>query len=201
MEVVQEVIRSAMASVEADLVSRCREGDDDAWADLYRTHAPTVARFLRRLLGRGDDLDDLVQEVFVGAFKSMSRFRGDAKLTTWLYGIASHVVGRRLRDDQRWRRRQRLLRDEADPTGRVGDVADAAHARALLSVVADVLDGMDLAHRTVWVMREVEGMDTDEVAIALEVPAGTVRSRLFHARKMILDGLARGGRPGPKEGT
>ncbi len=86
------------------LVQRCRAGDPAAWTELYRQEGPRVARFLRRLLGPTRDTDDAVQQVFVELFASLARFRGEARLSTWLYSIASNVARKRLRGE-RYRKR------------------------------------------------------------------------------------------------
>ncbi len=176
---------------EREQLERCRAGDEAAWADLYYANAPTVARFLQRMLGPCDDLDDLIQQVFVELFSSLDRFRGDAKLSTWLYRISAHVVSKRLRSARRHRRRlEAFARDglhAIDPAQNTP--RRRVEARSQLRIVAAVVDCMDTRHRTVWVMRELEGLSTEDVAEALELRAGTVRSRLFKARKAVVAAL------------
>lgn len=172
-----------------DLIARYRAGDEAAWADVYRACAPTIALFLRRLLGPVRDLDDLVQQVFVIALSSAGGYRGDSRMSTWLYGIATHVAAKHQRREFRWRRRREAWSDwlaSADPAP---DAVEAAEARALLRIVAGVLDRLDFRHRTVWVLRELEDLSTDQVAVALDIPVGTVRSRLFAARREVLAAL------------
>jgi len=176
------------------LLIACRCGDRKAWARLYQTNAPTVALFLQRLLGPDRDLEDRVQEVFVEFFTTLDRFRGEGSLATWLYGIASFVAARHRRFEFRWRRR-RTAYGEWIATQSIAhsDPAVRAEARAVLKCVADVLDAMDLKQRTVWVLREWEGLSTAEVAAALQVPEGTVRFRLCMARRALSESLATAG--------
>lgn len=180
---------------ERDLIRRCRQGDELAWAWVYREHSPRVARFLRRMLGPDNAVDDLVQVVFVELFSTLDRFRGDAKLSTWLYGIARNVAGKHIRTESRHRRRVDALAASQQEPRRVSSVHGAAEARAELEALESVLATLDDKHRAVWVMREVEELSTEEVAEALDLPPGTVRSRLFNARKKVLAGLERRRRP------
>ncbi len=185
-----------MSDPERELLARCQAGDEAAWAELYRRYAPVVQRFLLRMMGFDPELDDLVQQVFVEVFRSMPRFRHEARFTTWLYRIASHVVGKRIRTESRRRRRREALALHHKLVGGGGaDPSGAADAARRLEALGEVLETLSVDHRLVWTLREVEGLSTDEVAEALRVRPGTVRSRLFHARRKVLDRLAAAGQP------
>lgn len=178
----------------ADLLRRCRAGSEPAWAELYRLESARVARFLRYLLGPTDDLDDLVQQVFLEAVRSLDAFRGDSSLGTWLFAIARHVSELHLRT--RWRRLRRLRacrtwEDAADRSA--PDPESSGDHRAALRVVRRALDDMDPRFRMAWLLVESEGMTSEQAAEALGVPAGTVRSRLFQARERILARLRESG--------
>lgn len=174
---------------EQQLIERCRRGDEGAWAELYAARGPSVARFLQHMMAPGADLDDLVQQVFVELFRSLDRFRGDASLATFLFGIATRVALHHLRGARRWRRRTEAL--AAEPADAVApDAHGRVEARGHLAVVAEALEGLAPEVRAVWVMRELEGLSTAEVAVALATREGTVRSRLFAARRHVLDALA-----------
>lgn len=165
---------------------RCQLGESAAWQALYREHAPIVARFVMRMLGRDGPVEDVVQQVFVAVMQSIARFRGDAALTSWLYGIARRVTARHIRGERRHRRRDdRWAREDA-----LGGDVPSAHgrvaARESLSLLERAVLSLNEAHRVVWVMRELEGLSTDDIARALDMRVGTVRSRLFNARKHIL---------------
>lgn len=178
----------------ADLLYRCREGEAGAWAELYRIEAVRVTRFLRYLLGPIDDLDDLVQQVFLEAVRSLDQFRGESSLGTWLFAIARHVAELHLRTRWRWQRRMRACRHWEDAAGRAApDPAATGDHRAALLLVARTLDGMDPRFRLAWFLLESEGMSSEQAAEALGVPAGTVRSRLFQARERILARLDEAG--------
>lgn len=171
-----------------DLVRRCQAGDERAWGELYRAHAPLVARFVGRMVGPSGPVDDLVQAVFVQVFRGIRRFRGDARLTTWLYGIAHRVTAKHIRADSR--RRRRDDRWGEDQATRAASPEPAMLAREALAVVQRAVLTLPEPQRAVWVMRELEGLSTAEVAEALGARLGTVRSRLFAARQQVLDALA-----------
>src|SRR3954464_9564106 len=97
-----------------DLVARCQKGDKDALGELYRLYRAEVARNLHRMLGPGRiDLEDVLQEVFIEVFRSIARFRGDAKVSTWLYRVCVNVALQRLR--KRKRRNEVSTDDVAEP--------------------------------------------------------------------------------------
>jgi RNA polymerase sigma-70 factor, ECF subfamily len=188
-------VREGAAPVVMDLlVERCRRGDAVAWTALYRRHAGTVDRFLRRVLGPQGDVEDLVQEVFTQVVKSLPGFRDESSLTTWLYGIASHVAHRHVGLEIRWRRRCVAWGEwMAGCASTVPDGAGGADARRAIRAVGETLGSLPLKDREVWVLREWEGLSTDEVAESLAIPEGTVRSRLHRARREIADALVRRG--------
>lgn len=179
-----------LRQMEMDLMGRCAKGDERAWEELYVAHAPIVARFLTRMMGPGSHVDDLVQVVFVELFSSVKRFRGDAKLTTWLYGIAKNVAHKHIRTETRHRRRKEAWKDHLQVMSNgIIDGRRQAEARMLVSALDDAVQTLDPKHRAVWVMRELEGLSTEEVAEALNIRAGTVRSRLFKARNTVMKRL------------
>jgi RNA polymerase sigma-70 factor (ECF subfamily) len=179
---------------ETALLDACREGDRAAWTRLYRQQAPVISRFLQRLLGPERDLEDLVQQVFVEFFSSLDRFRGEGSLATWLYGIATHVAVRHRRFEFRWRRRRTAYGDWLAGQAVAGpDPAAGAEARAFLACVGETLGRLDVRQRSVWVLREWEGLSTEETATALGIPEGTVRFRLCMARRALSRALAEAG--------
>ena len=182
----------ARPDCDALLLAQCACGDECAWRELYRAHSRRVARFVAAVVGPRQDVDDLVQQVFVEVLAAARTFRGEARFSTWLFGIASHVASRHVRGEVRWRLRREAAAADADD-GAWPDPARGLEAREALAVVESAVRGLDVAHRIVWVMREVEGLPGEEVAVALGVPEGTVRSRLFHARRAVTGALEAAG--------
>jgi RNA polymerase sigma-70 factor (ECF subfamily) len=182
---------------DALLLARCLDGDEAAWRDLYRGHARRVARFLAAVIGPDQDVDDLVQQVFVEVLASARSYRGASRFSTWMLGIASHVASRYVRDERRRRLRLDAVRDDAGEGGQ-SDPLRLSEEREALEAVSRAVGRLDVAHRVVWVMREVEGLPGDEVAGALSIPIGTVRSRLFHARQAVAKALEARGFAAPR---
>lgn len=151
---------------------------------LYRAHAQFVARFLLRLGVSGEDVSDLVQEVFLVAHRRGGFEPGRAKATTWLAEIAFRVSS-----DRRRKARRRL----EDANAEVVELAPAstssaspghrAEARQALARVQKALDTLTPEKRAVFVLYELEGEACDAIAAALDVPTGTVYSRLHSARR------------------
>lgn len=181
-------------SAEAKLVERCRAGERAAWDELYRTHRRLVAGNLYRVLGERSELDDLVQEVFVIAVRGLDRFRGDAKLTTWLYRICVNVALGKLRT--RSRKPPPL---PLDPDRERGDDGEGSPERAMLrreeqQRVYAALDTLAPKKRVVFVLHEIEGLEPTEIAQIVQAPVVTVRTRLHYARKEFYKKITEGGR-------
>ena len=186
---------ATFADPDALEVDRARAGDEAAFETLVARHERAVWSVARRLLGHDEDAFDAVQDTFLRVFRALPRFRGEATFRTWVIGIAINVCRSR-RASAEWRRRR--LTDElapADPaSGRAVErpLADrspgpeaAAHAGELRAALDRALAALSRAHREIVVLREVEGLDYDELARALGCRVGTVRSRLARARAAL----------------
>lgn len=172
----------ALASLEHAqevLVSRCVAGDDAAWASLYSRYARTIANFLKRLGVAPDALEDAVQEVFLQAFRSLDKFRGEAAVKTWLYRLAV-TQARRSRDRARFSRRIRqLLALEG-----VEDVDWSEHQPGQAErLLQDALGRLTALEREAFVLYELEGQSGAELAAIFGCPEATVYRRLHDARK------------------
>src|SRR5690606_38420711 len=165
-----------MADGQSHAVERLDAGE------LFRRHARFVANFLWKLGVGAQDIDDLVQEVFVVAHKRGGFVEREARPTTWLAEIAVRVASTRRRSLGRAPR-------QVDMGDAVAVPAPAASPSALVEAnqslerVQKALDSMDLNHRAVFVMYELEGESCEQIAESLGVPVGTVFSRLHTARK------------------
>jgi len=185
---------------EADLVSRCRAGEKGAFDQLYRDHRRAVAANLYRVLGDRNELDDLVQEVFVIAFRGLDRFRGDAKLSTWLYRICVNVALGRLRTKSR---KPPPTTMAEPPENSAADSPDSPERlmerREDIARVYRALDQLAPKKRVVLVLHEIEGFDIKEIADIVQAPLVTVRTRLHYARKEFYSCIAQGDEPAKKE--
>ncbi len=180
---------------EADLIARCRRHDRAAHDELYHRFRRQVAANLYRVLGDRSDLDDLVQEVFVIAFRGLERFRGDARLSTWIYRICVNVALGKIRA----RRRKPppiggldLDRTASDPslTDRP-ETPDRSLERAQdRARVYQALETLAPKKRIVLYLHEIEGLDLKEIAYLVDSNAVTVRTRLFYARREFYRAIA-----------
>jgi RNA polymerase sigma-70 factor (ECF subfamily) len=171
-------------------VSREREqaaGRLDAQA-LFRAHAPFVASFLHRLGIARDDVDDLVQEVFLVAHRKGGYVPGAAQPRTWLAAIAVRVAhaGRRAHA----RRREHGDEPALHAASSADDPARTLETKRSLERVQRALEGLDLEHRAAFVLYEIEGESCESIAGSFEVPVGTVYSRLHHARRRFVQAYA-----------
>jgi RNA polymerase sigma-70 factor (ECF subfamily) len=174
-------VREAEAGDVPRFLDRLRAGDATAFEELVITYQHRVFGVALRMLGNAAEAEEVAQEAFVRAHRALGDFRGDAKLSTWLYAITSRLCLNRLASGER-----RLARQGEDTLLRLSDAAprpDAALERreletALGRAIADLAeDG-----RIVVVLRDLEGLSYEEIAQVLELPLGTVRSRLHRAR-------------------
>ena len=160
---------------------------------LYRAHAPTVARWARRLAGPGADVEDLVHEIFLVAGRRLSEFRGDAKVTTWLYRITERVAldGRRRDRFRRWFSFARSVEIESAFSPAQPTPLDALERRQSAEVVYRVLDRMSDKYRTVLILFELEEMSGEEIAALTGLKAATVWVHLHRARALFLGEMRR----------
>ena len=180
---------------EGELIARCRAEERQAQDELYHRFRRQVAGNLFRVLGDRTDLDDLVQEVFVIAFRGLERFRGDARLSTWLYRICVNVALGRIRT----RKRRPLALGVEDLDAADADPSlverpeqpDRAMERGQdRERVYAALETLAPKKRIVLYLHEIEGLDLKEIAYLVDSNAVTVRTRLFYARREFYRAIA-----------
>jgi RNA polymerase sigma-70 factor (ECF subfamily) len=167
---------------DAELVSRATSGDEAAFADLVRRHERKVYNLAFRMLGREEDARDAAQDTFVSCYRRLSGFRGEAQFSTWLHRIAVNACYDVLR-----RRRGTVLplEDAPEPTPQ----ADHADAAAAAVDVQRALQDIAFDYRAVLVLYDIQGWAYEEVAGILDVPLGTVKSRLHRGRIALAQAL------------
>ena len=171
----------AVSDSERQLVRACLQGNSQSFAILYDRFQQPVRSTLFQLCGAAQ-LDDLVQEVFLRAWKGLPKFRHNAKFSTWLYRIAWNVASDRRQQLARTREReQSALRDLA-AIGAGGSRAGGMERLHYRDLVRQGLAQLSLDHRSVLVLHDLEDLPQKEVAEILDIPVGTVKSRLHHAR-------------------
>jgi RNA polymerase sigma-70 factor, ECF subfamily len=191
---------TALAAVdEIHLIERCRADERAAHDEFYHRFRRQVAGNLYRVLGDRSDLEDLVQEVFVIAFRGLERFRQDARLSTWLYRICVNVALGRIRTKRRRPTAigvQDLDAAPADPslTERPETPERSLERREDRERVYAALEQLAPKKRIVLYLHEIEGLDLKEIAYLVDSNPVTVRTRLFYARRefyAVLVGTAR----------
>ncbi len=179
-------------AAEERLVIALRSGDEDAYEQLVRAHGGRMLAVARRLLGDSEDAPDAVQEAFVSAFRSIGSFAGQARLSTWLHRIVVNAALMKLRTR---RRKPEQPIDDLLPTfeadghhrepGKPWQPAERLEQREVRRLVRENIAKLPDAYRTVLVLRDIEELDTAEVAALLEVNAGVVKTRLHRARQAL----------------
>lgn len=169
------------------LVASVQAGDVDAFEALYKQHAARIYSLASRMAGSPDEGEDLVQEIFLQAYRKLGSFKGDASVGTWLYRLAvNHCLD--------------FVRSRRAKMGRVTDTLDAAGSFEPVSPRETSLARLDLERaieqlppgcREAFVLHDVEGFDHKEVARLLGIAEGTSKSQVFKARMKLRGLLAR----------
>jgi RNA polymerase sigma-70 factor, ECF subfamily len=187
---------------EARFIARLAGRDERAFNELVVLYQERVFRILLRMLGRRDEAEDMAQEVFVQVFKAVGTFRGDSKLSTWIYRIAVNLCKNRVKY---LKRRHTEAQDEYEALAErsalnggsgvtSGDVARPDHmveGLQLERVVHECIVELDADFREVLILRDVEDLSYEELCEVTGLPDGTVKSRLHRARAMLKQAVER----------
>jgi RNA polymerase sigma-70 factor (ECF subfamily) len=179
-------------AADLELAERCRQGDPDAFEELYRAHAGRLYSLIFRMAGSVQEAEDLLQEVFLTAHRKLGSFRGDSALGTWLYRLAVNQCLDFLRGRQAKMSRTTGSLDEEgaeEPIAAVPVVPTAVSRIDLERAIAQLPAGC----RAAFVLHDVEGFEHHEIATMLGVSAGTSKSQVHKARmklRKLLSGAA-----------
>jgi RNA polymerase sigma-70 factor, ECF subfamily len=179
---------------EATLIARLQAGEEDAFAVCVRTYCTPMLLAARRILANEEDARDAVQDAFVSAFKEIGRFEARSRLGTWLHRIVVNAALYRLRHRQR--HPERSIEDllphfgegehQVDPPSPWKDTSETILQRQeLCELVRRCIDQLPESYRTVLLLRDIEGLDTEETAEALGISQGVVKTRLHRARQAL----------------
>jgi RNA polymerase sigma-70 factor (ECF subfamily) len=172
---------------DAELVARARRGDEVAFEQLVLRHQRYAFNLAYRVLGNYAEAEDVTQETFVRVWRGLSGFRGQARFTTWLYRIVHNLCLNRLPG-----LRRELLQTEpleevlADSDPSPAELFDAQERLAFLHAQLDRLPGK---YRLVLTLRYLQHLSYDEIAAALDVPMGTVKTHIHRARQLLRERL------------
>lgn len=184
---------------EAAVIQAVLDGDVNAYEALVKEYEKNVYNLALRMTGNSEDAYDMSQEAFIKAYNSLSAFRGDSKFSVWLYRIVSNVCLDFLRSKNR--KPTVSLSVENDEGEDVElDIADESSSPELVlergltrDAVRRGLAALPDDHREILLLREIQGLSYDEIAEVLGLEAGTVKSRIFRARKKLCSFLIKDG--------
>lgn len=177
--------------LQAQIITACQRGDPHAYEQLIRCYQTQVYSLAMRMLGNPEDAADVTQETFIRVFRTIDKFRGDASFSTWIYRVTSNLCLDWLR-----RRKRRALssdapvswehetapRELADTSPNPEDLVAAAELR---QEIQSALNQLESYHRLAVILRDVQGLSYEEVAGILNLPLGTVKSRINRGRRQL----------------
>jgi len=179
------------------LVQRCRQGDSDAMGQLITKYQDRIYNVILKICANHDDAAELTQETFVKVIENISTFKGESAFYTWLFRVAVNLTLNYCKREAKFRTQSldmqtrpefdsartnlgAFLTDES-----VQDPAILAQNREIGQIIADALNKLEDHQRTIVVLRDIEGMTYAEIADALQIELGTVKSRLSRARENL----------------
>jgi RNA polymerase sigma-70 factor (ECF subfamily) len=178
-------------STDEELVARVQQGDKRAFEVLVRKYQHRIYSLVSRFVRDADEVQDVVQEAFIKAYRALGAFRGESAFYTWLYRIAintakNHLLSRARRppgvdievEDAEYLEGAGALRDIADPESQLA-------TEQLRQVIDAAIRALPEELRTALTLREFEGLSYEEIAEVMRCPVGTVRSRIFRAREAV----------------
>jgi RNA polymerase sigma-70 factor (ECF subfamily) len=173
--------------VEIELLRRCRAGESRFYEPLVRAYEGRALRAALSLLGDADDARDAVQDAFVRAYQALGRFDVERPFAPWFFRILRNTCRDRLR---RQRPRFELSALERTLAADAGSGPERHHERSAARMLLwRGLERIGAEHREALVLKEIDGLSYAELAEILEIPEGTVASRLYHARRALRDAL------------
>lgn len=192
-------IRSPYSSdvPDAELAKLATQGDAAAFEAIMRRHNQLVFRTARGIVESDGEAEDVVQEVWMRAWRALSGFRAESKLSTWLVRIAvNEALGRLRRNSAQIIPLEAAMRStDSDTQSALTEAPDRGPERSVQrsqvrALIEERIDLLPVAFRSVFMLRAIEEMSVDEVAEVLAIPAATVRTRHFRARALLREGLA-----------
>jgi RNA polymerase sigma-70 factor (ECF subfamily) len=182
-----------LPDTETELLDRLRRQEAAACEELVRAHGGRLLSVARRMLRNDEDARDAVQEGFISAFRSIQRFNGDCRLSTWLHRIVVNAALMKIRT--RSRRPEESIEDmlprflddghHAEPTSEWGSASRLLEQRETRERVRGAIDRLPESYRTVLLLRDIEELDTAETARLLGLTPNTVKIRLHRARQAL----------------
>ncbi|MEG1633559.1 MAG: sigma-70 family RNA polymerase sigma factor [Oscillospiraceae bacterium] len=183
---------------EFEIIQRVRAGDPEAFEPLVLEHQKKVYNLALRMLGNEEDARDMAQEALIRAYNSLESFRGDSKFSVWLYRLTSNICIDFLRG--RGRRQAVSLTFESEDEPQELEISDERFSPEAVmeksetrAAVSRGLQALSPEYREILLLREINGLSYEEIGKALTLEEGTVKSRIFRARKKLCAFLAEDG--------
>jgi RNA polymerase sigma-70 factor, ECF subfamily len=194
-------LKNTEADEDLELVRRSQKGELRAFEGLVERHQKKMINLAYRMTGDYEEACDLAQEAFLSAFRAIKTFRGEARFSSWLYGIVLNQTRTRLKQLSARRRFQPLSLDDPphpggggeaiDPPSREDSALERMEKREIERKVQECISRLDEEFREPLVLRDILGHSYDEVSALLRIPEGTIKSRLFRARAAMKNCLKR----------
>ena len=182
-----------------ELVSLCKKGDVDAFEELVRKHQKRMLNIAYRMMGNYEEACEIVQDAFISAYRSIKSFKGRAKFSTWLYTIVINLSKNRLKQLKIQLHRQHYSIDNpvltnekpinVEPATNEPSALERLEKKDIQQKVQRCINSLNDEFREVLVLRDIQGFPYDKISDLLNVPEGTIKSRLFRARETVKDCL------------
>lgn len=162
------------------LIVRCQQGDSSAWQELVARWQPRLFYYIRRLISREEDAWQVLQEVWLKVLQGISRLREPTCFAKWIYSITRHTAMSHLRDDYV---RRKIVEDMQFPLE--SEIEDETWKFDNAEQIHYGLEQISLSHREILTLFFLEDLTLMEIAEILEIPKGTVKSRIYHAKQAL----------------
>ncbi|HAO91387.1 MAG TPA: RNA polymerase sigma factor RpoE [Succinivibrio sp.] len=178
------------------LVKKVQDGDTNAYNVLVIKYQYKVAQIISKFVANNADINDIAQDAFIKAYKAINSFRGESSFYTWLYRIVVNAAKTFLESNSKHKNSIDVDSPEFQSIDEQGILASKdtpdriIESQELHEVILKAMNDLPKELREAITLREIEGMSYDDMAIALKVPVGTVRSRIFRAREFIESRMA-----------
>lgn len=178
-----------------EFVLLCKKGDIDAFEVLVERYQKKMLNIAYRMTDNYEDACEVVQETFLSAFKSIKKFRGEAKFSTWLTGITINHAKNRLKQIKTRHHHEVISIDDTiktddnshvyEPQSHDAPIVEQLVQKEVQAQVQKCINSLDEEHREVVILRDMQGFSYEEIGHILKLPEGTVKSRLFRARDSL----------------
>ena len=178
---------------ENELIERCKNGDYSAFEQLVLEHQKKVYNIAFRIVGNIEDSMDITQEVFIRVYKSISGFSGESKISTWIYKITSNLcldflrkhknLGTNISIDGAYKDENSDLKLQIEDKALKPD--EKVETLLMQDAVRNAINELEISHKTIIILRDINGFSYNEIAEILDCSVGTVKSRISRARKNL----------------